>query len=184
MVASCRIHKDGVLRVYRAIDEFVLHIMSSDTFFIDANCGQILPIFANIALACDYRVTGDNAVFQNPTLELGLVAKGGAGWHFSRLLSKGKAYELMLADNDVTAADALKLGFIDRCVPAKELEAEAMSVARRFAGLPASSLKLAKRLLNHAECNMADYLEFENRELMKVINEKQAYRKASGGPDE
>lgn len=170
MVRSARLSKHGVLRMYRAMDQLILHILSSDVFFINADCGQILPIFANLAQACDYRIIGDNAVFQNPALELGMFPKGGGAWFISRRLGRQKAFELLLAHSGLTAQEATRLGLFDRCVPLKSFETEALSVAEKFAALPASSLALAKRLINYAAEDIKDYLEFENQELLKTMN--------------
>jgi len=171
MVRSARLSRHGVLRMYRAMDQLMLHILSSDVFFINADCGQILPMFVNLAQACDYRIIGDNAVFQNPSLELGMFPKGGGAWFLTRRLGRQKAFELLLTHADLSAREATRLGLFDRCVPLKDFETEAASVAEKFAALPASSLTLAKRLINYASENIADYLEFENQELVKTMNQ-------------
>ena len=47
---------------------------------IHADSGNVLPLFLNISLAADYRITADNTMFQNPSLEYGLVPKGGGAF--------------------------------------------------------------------------------------------------------
>ena len=172
MLSSSRLSKSDVLRLYRAVDQIVLSIIDSDLFFVHADCGKILPMFAGMAMACDYRIIGDNAEYQNPAMELGLVPKGGISWFISRKLGPGKAYDLLLDSGHITAKKAFELGFVNRCVPAKELESEALNVARTFAALPATSLRLAKRLNNYSLKGLAEYLEFENSELIKVLHQK------------
>ncbi|MGD8389390.1 MAG: enoyl-CoA hydratase/isomerase family protein [Desulfobacteraceae bacterium] len=173
MVRSCRLSKNSVLRLYVAIDQFMLYILSSDLIFVDANCGEILPLFASIGMACDHRIVGDNAVFQNPALDIGLVPKGGGAWFLTRCLGRERAFEILLSDRDIHAQDALKLGLIEQCVPAQDVEKEALAAARRFAALPATSLRLAKRLVNRSMQGLSEYLEFENSELLKAMHEMQ-----------
>lgn len=165
MVRSYRISEDSVMRLYRAIDQFILQILSSDLFFISVDHGRILPMFASISLACDYRILGDDAVIQNPALELGLVPKGGGAWFLNRMLGRTKALELMLMNENLTARDAVELGLVNRLVPVENLEAEALAVAKRIEALPVSSVSLAKRLVNNAVKELPEYLEFENQEL-------------------
>lgn len=170
MVKSARVSKSAVLRLYRCIDEFILHIVHSDLFFINAMCGQILPMNTNISLACDYRIIGDNTVFQNPALELGLVSKGGGAWFLKNTMGKGRLYDHLLGARNYTAEEAVAMGLADQCVPAADLEQEAMAVAQRFLKLPASSLRLAKRFVNHSLDGLAEHLEYENTELLTAMH--------------
>ena len=171
MVRSARISDMSVMRLYRCIDQLILQILDSDLFFVAADCGQILPMFACISLACDYRILGENAVFQNPALELGLIPKGGSAWFLSRMLGGAKALELILARESISVQEALDLGIVNCCVPAENFEEEALAIARKFEALPETSLCLAKRLVNNSWRDLPDYLEYENRELFKSLNQ-------------
>ena len=171
MVRSQRLTQPSVMRLFRTVDQVVLSILSSDLFFISTNCGKIIPLFANLAMACDYRILGENAVFQNPALEVGLISKGGGAWFLSHDLGRGAALKLLLNENDICAEAAVATGLVDQCVPVDKLEEAAMAVARRFAALPATSLRLAKRLVNHSMAGIAEYLEYENQELVKALHE-------------
>ena len=175
MVSSARLSKNHVLRMYRAIDQFILHILSSDMFFINAGCGEILPVFANIALACDYRVIADNAIFQNPAIELGLVPKGGSAFFLNGMLGRGKAFKWMLTEKDITAREGEALGLVDQLVPAEDFQEEAFKVAKQFSALPTTSLRLAKRLSNYFVKGLPDYLEFENSELIRALIQKKIF---------
>ena len=170
MVASARLSETSVMRMYRAIDQIILYILSSELFFIAANCGEILPMMIGASLACDYRILGDNAAIQNPSLEVGLAPKGGAPFFLSRSLTKGKLYDLILSDHNITSQEAIMMGLADRSVPMASFEKEVMKIAAQFAGLPASSLCLAKRLINYSLSGVASYLEYENRELLRAMN--------------
>jgi 2-(1,2-epoxy-1,2-dihydrophenyl)acetyl-CoA isomerase len=169
MLRSSRISDSSVMRLYRAIDQFILKIIASDLFFISADCGQILPMLAGISLSCDYRILGDNAVFQNPALELGLIPKGGNAWFLSRMLGRGKALELILAQKGLGAREALTLGLVNRCIPMEDFETEALSIAKQFEALPETSLRLGKKMVNHCWKDLSEFLEFESQELFKLM---------------
>ena len=85
---------------------------------IHADSGNVLPLFLNISLACDYRIVADNTLFQNPCLEFGLVPKGGGAFFLSKIMGGSKAYEFLLSEEDIAAEEALRLGcwdVLDRC---------------------------------------------------------------------
>ena len=136
---------------------------------IHTDSGKVLPMFLNASLACDYRIVADNTVFQNPCLEFGLVPKGGGAFFLSRILGVSRAYKIMLAEEDITADDALKLGLVDEVVLLKELRNAALMVAEQFARKPARSLRCCKRLLNFSLKDLREYLEFETQELANLI---------------
>lgn len=171
MIRSGRMSESSLLRLFRAVDQIILHIRASDLFFISADCGQILPMAANISLACDYRILGDNACFQNPALELGLIGKGGAAWFLSRMLGKSKALELLLADKSLTPDQAQAMGLVDRCVPADDFEAQSLGIAGTFAALPGTSLRMAKLLVSQSETDLDTYLEIENQALVRAMHQ-------------
>lgn len=171
MVASNRLSEISVMRLFRAIDQVILQVMSSDKFFMSANCGQILPMFIGASLAFDYRILGDNTAIQNPSLELGLAPKGGASFFLGHTIGRGKVYDLLLAQQDITAAEALKMGLADRLVPMETFEEDVFEIAARFAALPPSSLQLVKRLVNFSVAGLEAYLEYENQELLKAMHQ-------------
>jgi 2-(1,2-epoxy-1,2-dihydrophenyl)acetyl-CoA isomerase len=123
------------------------------------------------SLACDYRILGDNTAIQNPSLELGLAPKGGAPFFLGRTIGKGKVYELMLSDHNITAQEALKLGIADRIVSMDTFEEDVMKIAAQFAALPPTSLRLAKRLINFPLVGLGSYLEYENKQLLRAMNQ-------------
>jgi len=66
-----------IARVYNAINQLILFLRTLNKMVIHADSGEVLSLFLNISLACDYRIIGDRTIFQYPTQELGLVPKGG-----------------------------------------------------------------------------------------------------------
>lgn len=171
MVTSARLPETSVMRLYSAVDQLILYFLSSDLFFVAANCGKVLPMMIAISLACDYRILGDNTAIQNPALELGLIAKGGAPFFLRHHLPKGKIYELLLSRQDITAREAVAMGLGDRCLSTDNFEQNVMTVAAEFAALPPRSLCLAKRLINFSVADAADYLAYENKHLLSAMHQ-------------
>ena len=160
---------NAVHKLFHAVDDLILKIKEVNQIVIHADSGNVLPLFLNISLACDYRIVADNTVFQNPCLEYGLVPKGGGAFFLSKILGTGGAYKIMLSEEDITAGEALKLGLVDEVVAFSELRDAGLKVARNFAHKPAGSLRCCKRLLNFSSRELREYLEFETDELTKMI---------------
>jgi enoyl-CoA hydratase/carnithine racemase len=89
----------------------------------------------------------------------------------SHFLAKGKIYDLMLSNHNITAQEVITLGLADRCVPVETFEEDVMKIVARFAALPPSSLRLAKRLVNFSMVGVESYLEYENKQLLKSMNQ-------------
>ena len=159
----------AVYKMFNAVDQLILKIIGMNQIVIHADSGNVLPLFLNISLACDYRVVAQNTLFQNPCLEFGLVPKGGGAFFLTKKIGASKAYELLLSDNDITAEGAIGLGLVDRVVPLKDLRETAIQKAEEYAGKPARSLRCIKRLINFSLKDLHEYLEFETHELMNMI---------------
>ncbi len=160
---------NAVHKLFHAVDDLILKIKEINQIVIHADSGNVLPLFLNISLACDYRIVADNTVFQNPCLEYGLVPKGGGAFFLSKILGASGAYRIMLSEEDITASEALKLGLVDAIVTFNELREAAFKVAEDFARKPSRSLRCCKRLLNYSVNELREYLEFETDELTKMI---------------
>ena len=158
-----------VYKLFHAVDDLILKLKEINQMVIHADSGNVLPLFLNISLACDYRIVADDTVFQNPCLEFGLVPKGGGAFFLSKILGVSRAYKVMLSGDDIPAREAFELGLVDEVVPAAELKPAALRVAAQFASKPFSSLKCCKRLLNYAFKDLREYLDFETDELAKSV---------------
>jgi 2-(1,2-epoxy-1,2-dihydrophenyl)acetyl-CoA isomerase len=168
-VIQSAIDISDVHKLFHAVDDLILMIKEINQIVIHADGGNVLPLFLNISLGCDYRIVADNTIFQNPCLEYGLVPKGGGAFFLSKILGASGALRLMLSEDDITAAEALKLGLVDEIVTSDELRKAAFRVAEDFARKPSRSLRCCKRLLNFSLKDLREYLEFETDELTKMI---------------
>jgi enoyl-CoA hydratase len=87
-----------------------------------------------LALACTLRVAADTATFGQPEINLGLVPGFGGTLRLPRLVGKGKAMEMILTGKPITAAEALRVGLVNRVVSAADLMPEARKLAQELAG--------------------------------------------------
>ncbi|HUV79062.1 MAG TPA: enoyl-CoA hydratase/isomerase family protein [Desulfobacterales bacterium] len=158
-----------VHRLHNVFAQIILRIVDLNKIVVHANSGRVISLFLNVSLACDYRIVADDTVFQNPYFKLGLVPIGGGAFFLSRRLGRSKALEILLADKDITADEAKKLGIVDKVVPQEELEKAAVDTARYFAQKPARSLAGLKKLINYSLMDLKDYMALEYQELIKAI---------------
>ncbi|MFD7100928.1 enoyl-CoA hydratase/isomerase family protein [Streptomyces xanthophaeus] len=110
--------------------------------------GTAAGIGAHLALACDLVIAAEPARFIEVFVRRGLVPDGGGAYLLPRLVGPQKAKELMFFGDAVPAAEAERLGLVNRVVPAEDLEAAVREWAERLAQGPTRALALAKQLVN------------------------------------
>lgn len=174
-VFESKLDQYAINRLYNAVDQFVLQIVDFNKMVVHADSGKVISLFMNVSFACDYRIIGDNTVFENPCLELGLVPKGGGAFFLSKSLGRSKAFEILLSRKDITAQEAMRLGIVDKVVPLAELNEAALKIAKHFAEKPASSVSGVKRLINFSIKDLKDCLELENCVLLKLLGRMESY---------
>jgi 2-(1,2-epoxy-1,2-dihydrophenyl)acetyl-CoA isomerase len=130
---------------------------------IAAMNGPAIGIGASFALACDIRIATPEAYILEAFINIGLAPDGGVSWLLPRLAGTGIAYEMFFTGKPLQAADAHRLGVINRLVPAERLEAEVRELATQIASQPRNALAGAKRAVVHAlESTYEEALEFES----------------------
>jgi len=105
---------------------------------------------ANLALACDLVVMADTARIIEVFVRRGIMPDAGGAYLLPRLVGLHKAKEMMFLGDDVSAADADRMGLVNRVVPAAELDATVHELATRFLTLPTKAISLTKRLTNRS----------------------------------
>ncbi|WP_042883363.1 enoyl-CoA hydratase/isomerase family protein [Cupriavidus necator] len=100
---------------------------------------------SEIALALDmcFAAVG-KAVFGHPEVAVGLVPGGGATQRLPRLIGRGRALEVLLGCNDLSAEQAERYGYINRALPADELTLFVEQLAHRIASFPPHTIAHAK----------------------------------------
>jgi enoyl-CoA hydratase / 3-hydroxyacyl-CoA dehydrogenase len=86
-----------------------------------------------LAMACDFRIAAESAIFGQPEIKLGIIPGFGGTQRLPRLVGPGKALEMNLIGDAITAADARDHGLANRVVPDHELFDTALGWARKLA---------------------------------------------------
>ncbi len=112
----------------------------------------------SIALACDLRTMADNARLIEVFIRIGLVPDSGSHWFLPRLVGMAKAFEFAALGEDITAAEAERVGLVNRVFPSSALEQATTELARKLAKAPTKAIGLIKRTLNKAAVSDLDSL--------------------------
>jgi 2-(1,2-epoxy-1,2-dihydrophenyl)acetyl-CoA isomerase len=113
--------------------------------------GWAVGLGCNLALAADFTVAADDAVFWEPFIERGFSPDSGATWLLPRLIGMARAKEMLLLGEKTSGREAADWGLIHRSVPASELEAAADELVDRLASGPTVAIGLAKQAINHGQ---------------------------------
>lgn len=105
---------------------------------------------ASMALACDLRIASDKASIVEAFVRVGLIPDSGGTFILPLLVGLAKASELAFTGSRVDAGEALRLGLVNRVVPADELVDATMAWAHELAALPTRAIGLTKRGFNRA----------------------------------
>ncbi|MGQ4807978.1 1,2-epoxyphenylacetyl-CoA isomerase [Candidatus Entotheonellaceae bacterium PAL068K] len=118
----------------------------------------------NLALATDLRIASDAARFGQVFSRVGLVPDGGGTYFLPRLVGTAKALELIMLANIIEAQEALRIGLVNRVVPADQLHAETRQLAERLAQGPTMAYGLAKTgIYQSLDMTLEDVLNMEAR---------------------
>lgn len=137
-----------------------LRLMPKPT--IAAMNGVAAGIGASLAMVCDLRIAVPAASFVEAFVKIGLTVDGGATWLLPRLIGSGKALEMFYTGDPLTAAEAHRLGLVNRLVEPERLEAEVRELAERLARGPQGALAAIKRSVNFAQSStLEEAIDFE-----------------------
>jgi len=102
---------------------------------------------AEIAMACDFIYASENAKFGQPEINLGLIPGAGGSQRLPRLVGRGRALELCMTGDMISAQEAKEIGLVNKVFPADQLWDETMKTAGKLASKGRYSLKAVKRCI-------------------------------------
>lgn len=109
--------------------------------------GYALGAGCELSLLCDFRIAAEDAQLGLPEAKLGYIPTAGGTQTLQRTIGPGRALDMLLSAESVTAMTALQDGLVHRVVPLVELDAAAETLARRLTSQPAAALRAAKQAL-------------------------------------
>ncbi|CAG1009380.1 2-(1,2-epoxy-1,2-dihydrophenyl)acetyl-CoA isomerase [Myxococcaceae bacterium] len=155
-IAAARKGADGLPLLEDTIDHLrrgqeaslLLHEMTKPTLAVvnGACAGAAL----SLALACDLRIAADHAVFTTAFAAIGFSGDYGGSYFMTKVVGTAKARELYLLPDRIDAAEALRIGLVNRVVARDRIRAESMAMAKRLAAGPPLAHRYMKRNLNLA----------------------------------
>ncbi|WP_043674116.1 enoyl-CoA hydratase/isomerase family protein [Streptomyces xylophagus] len=143
-----RVAGDVARTIRQGAQRLIAAVLDCEKPVIAAVNGTAAGLGAHLALACDLVLAAESARFIEVFVRRGLVPDGGGAYLLPRLLGPQRAKELMFFGDAVGAADAERLGLVNRVVPDGELEKTAREWAERLATGPTRALALTKQLVN------------------------------------
>lgn len=143
-----RVAGDVARMIRLGAQRLITAVLDCEKPVIAAVNGTAAGIGAHLALACDLVIAAEPARFIEVFVRRGLVPDGGGAYLLPRLLGPQKAKELMFFGDAVPAAEAERLGLVNKVVPAEALEETAREWAERLAQGPTRALALTKQLVN------------------------------------
>jgi len=109
--------------------------------------GAVAGIGLSFMNACDFVIAADNAYFTSAYRHIALTPDGGGSWALPRIVGLRKAMEILLLSERFDAAEALRLGLVNKVVTAEALDAETDNFVRALATAPVQAVRNAKRLV-------------------------------------
>jgi enoyl-CoA hydratase/carnithine racemase len=100
------------------------------------------------AMACTIRIAVESAKFGQPEVTLGLVPGGGGTQRLPRLVGKGRALQLILSGEMISAQEAYRIGLVNEVVAAADLIARAEAILQKIAANAPIAVKLALEAAN------------------------------------
>ncbi|MET3875374.1 enoyl-CoA hydratase-related protein [Chitinophaga sp. OAE865] len=116
----------------------------------------------SIALACDMIIASEEATMIEIFVNIALVLDSGSSYFLPRTVGYHRAFELATKASKIPVAEALKMGLVNKVVPAAELDAAVQAEAAYYAAAPTKAIALMKKMLTKGMTdNLDEVLEYE-----------------------
>lgn len=115
----------------------------------------------SLALACDFRLASEAALFSVGFSAIGLVLDAGGSYWLPRLVGPGRALELAYSNRRVDAAEAQRIGLVETVLPAEDFPEVAWQYALRLAAGPTLAYSLIRRQIRAGQPELQQQLQLE-----------------------
>lgn len=112
--------------------------------------GYCFGVGLELALACDFRIAGDDVEIALPEVTIGMIPGSGGTQRLARIIGLGRAKDLVMRGRRVRAQEAHAIGLVTEVVGAYDLDAAVERLVDELRRLSPLALAMAKRVLNHA----------------------------------
>ena len=139
---------DEAATIGAAFHEALDAVAAIPRFVIAAVSGFALGGGCELALACDYRIASEKAVFGQPEILLGIIPGGGGTQRLPRTIGASRAKEMCLTGRQVRAEEALRIGLADEVVAPDDLTDRAIALAAEVARGALSAQAICKQTID------------------------------------
>ncbi|MCI0411734.1 enoyl-CoA hydratase/isomerase family protein [bacterium] len=115
----------------------------------------------DLALACDFRIAAEKIKLGEAYVSMGLVPDGGGSFYLSRLIGTGRALEMLLTGEAISAERACEIGLLHRVCPANEILASTLKFLGELSAKPKLARQLIKKLVKNPSTNLNEALNQE-----------------------
>ena len=124
--------------------EAIWHLNKPTIAMVD---GFALGGGCEVACSCDIRIASDRSIFGTPEIKLGLIPGYGGSQRLVHLVGYGRAMEMMMTGNNVSAEDAYRMGIVNHLCTPEDLESKTMEIAQTIASKSMHTLRVAKQTI-------------------------------------
>ncbi len=161
---------DEAATIGAAFHEALDAVAAIPRFVIAAVSGYALGGGCELALACDYRIASEKAVFGQPEILLGIIPGGGGTQRLPRTVGASRAKEMCLTGRQVRADEALRIGLADEVVAPDDLHDRATSLAAEVAAGALAAQAICKQAIDDGlDASIADGLGLERSAFVEVF---------------
>jgi len=115
-----------------------------------------------LAMACDFRIASEKAVFGLPEINLAIIPGGGGTQRLPRLVGKTKAMEMLMCGEHINAEEAFRLALVNKTVHVDALDEEVNELIKKLVSKSAVTLGIIKDAVNRGiEMDLEHALEYE-----------------------
>ncbi len=172
---------EDVLRYYRETGGVYEELAALPQPTIAAIHGYCLGGALELALALDFRIADDTAVFGFPEVSLGILPSSGGLHRVTRLLGPARAKELFLLAERFGADDAQRAGVVTEVVEEGKAVERALEVAARLAALPREAVAVTKEAIDASAVAPRDAALLIERLAYAALAQTQAAKDAAAG---
>ena len=124
-----------------------------------------------LAMACHMRICSDRARLGQPEMNLGLIPGWGGTQRLPRIVGKGKALEMILTGDMITAQEAYRIGLVNKVVPAGAILKEARGLARKIVSKSKFPVAATLRAVTEGlEVTVEEGLEIEKKQFVGLAD--------------
>jgi enoyl-CoA hydratase/carnithine racemase len=172
---------EDVLRYYHDTGGVYEELAALPQPTVAAIHGYCLGGALELALALDFRIADETAVFGFPEVSLGILASSGGLHRVTRLLGPARAKELFLLAERFGADEARRAGVVTEVVPEGQALERALEVAARLAALPRDAVAVTKQAIDAASASPREAALLIERLAYAALAQTQAARDAAAG---